>query len=241
MIEMSSRLPRDLTLIIQFVLDECLPPIVRDSRWFVWLPFKLLFGKHSDIFFRFKQIAHDLDNEQFTAIYRNTASVHLQRETDINNACMDRIIHDVIGKSVLDIGCGRGLLAGLLAERGHVVTGADIKIPDEVRTRFKTVDFREENLERLNFEDQAFDTVVCAHTLEHVRDFDASVRELRRVTARRLIVVVPKQRNYRYTFDLHLRFFPYAHDLVVAMGRKGGQQTCEVVGGDLYFVEDFHS
>lgn len=238
---MSFRLPRELTLIIQFVLDECLPPIIRDSRWFVWLPFKLVFGKHSDMFFTFKQIAYDIDHEEFTSIYRDTAFVHLQRETDINKACMDRIIRDVVGETVLDIGCGKGLLAGLLAERGHAVTGADIKIPNEVRARFKSVDFREENLEKLDFQDQAFDTVVCAHTLEHVRDFDASVRELRRVTARRLIVVVPKQRNYRYTFDLHLRFFPYPHDLVVAMGKKGGRQSCDVVGGDLYFVEDFQS
>jgi hypothetical protein len=42
----------------------------------------------------------------------------------------------------------------------------------------------------------------------HVQDAHAALEELRCVAKRRLIVVLPKQRPYRYTFDLHLRFFP---------------------------------
>jgi ubiquinone/menaquinone biosynthesis C-methylase UbiE len=235
---MPRHLPRDLTLIAHFLLDECVPPAIRDSRWFMWLPFKLMFGKQADTFFRFKSVAHELDAEQFAKIYEETAAAHIQRETDINDACVDAIMKDVVGSSVLDIGCGRGWLSGLLAKRGSKVTGADIRIQEEVRARYPDVQFREQNLEHLDFADAAFDTVICAHTLEHVQRFDTSVRELRRVAARRLIVIVPKQRNYRYTFDLHLHFFPHPHDLVRAMGKAGIRRECRILGGDLYFVED---
>lgn len=61
--------------------------------------------------------------------------------------------------------------------------------------------------------DAGFDTVVCTHTLEHIPQLHESVQELRRVGARRLIIIVPCQRYYRYTIDYHLHFFPSAAPL----------------------------
>jgi hypothetical protein len=58
------------------------------------------------------------------------------------------------------------------------------------------------------------------------------------VTKKRLIVVVPKQRPYKYTFDLHLHFFPYEHSLRTIMGPNHGAVFCKDVGGDLFYVED---
>jgi len=78
--------------------------------------------------------------------------------------------------------------------------------------------------------------VTCCHVLEHVQDAEAAVRELRRVARRRLVVVVPRQREYRYTFDLHLRFFPYPSSLQQLMRRRGAR--CEVVDNDLLYVEE---
>ena len=60
----------------------------------------------------------------------------------------------------------------------------------------------------LPFEDHSFDVVLCTHALEHIRDPQKALGELMRVTGRRLIVVVPHQREYRYTVDLHVNFFP---------------------------------
>ncbi|MCI9480623.1 MAG: hypothetical protein HFI21_16805 [Lachnospiraceae bacterium] len=36
-------------------------------------------------------------------------------------------------------------------------------------------------------------------------------KELRRVCIRKLIVVIPRQREYQYTFDLHINFYPYQY------------------------------
>jgi SAM-dependent methyltransferase len=230
---------RSLALVIHFVLDECVPPILRDSAWFTWLPFRLLFGRHADTFRSFKERAHTLSPEEFRRVYAETAGVHLRRPTDLNRACLERILARAVGDSVLEVGCGRGHLAGLLAG-AHEVTACDLAIDPSLRTRHPRVTFREENVERLSFADRSFDTVICTHTLEHVQDLDRAVRELRRVARRRLIVVVPRQRPYRHTFDLHLHFFPLGHLLVGRFPAEPGVARRELtsLGGDWFYEED---
>ena len=229
---------RNAALCIHFLLDECLPPILRDRRWFMWLPFSLLFGRRAETFMGFKERAHLLTDEEFRGIYEETAAVHLQRPTDLNAACIAEILRTVAG-TVLEVGCGRGHLAGLLAA-SHDVTACDMAIDPELPTRLPGVAFHRETLTGLSFADRSFDTVVCTHTLEHVLDVHRAVAELRRVARRRLIVVVPRQRPYRFTFDLHLRFFPL-RCMVFDCFRPGPgivAQRLENLGGDWYYQED---
>jgi ubiquinone/menaquinone biosynthesis C-methylase UbiE len=232
------KLSRNFTLALQFILDECLPPVLRDSRWLMWLPFRLVCKDQTRLVLDFKEDSLSMNAEEFRRAYELTAPVNVDRDTDLNSGCLERIYSDVVGKSVLEVGCGRGFLCEALNDRGFDVTGIDMRVPDDVRSRVPEVSFMEANIEYQPFENGSFDTVVCTHTLEHVQHFSAAVAELRRVAARRLIVVVPKQRNYRYTFDLHLHFFSYPHDLVRAMGPHGRVRCCDVVGGDLFYVED---
>ena len=56
----------------------------------------------------------------------------------------------------------------------------------------------------------------------------AALAELRRVAAKRLIVVLPKERPYRYTFNLHLHFFPYRYQVTQLFDRKGPGPACDV-------------
>jgi SAM-dependent methyltransferase len=230
---------RSLALAIHFVLDECVPPILRDRAWFTWLPFRLLFGRHADTFRSFKDRAHALSPEEFRRVYEETAGVHLHRPTDLNRACLARVLERAAGRSVLEVGCGRGHLAGLLA-RAHEVTACDLAIDASLPERHPRITFREENVERLSFADRSFDTVICTHTLEHVQDLDRAVRELRRVARRRLIVVVPRQRPYRHTFDLHLHFFPLGHLLVARFPAEpaAGRRELTSLGGDWFYEED---
>jgi ubiquinone/menaquinone biosynthesis C-methylase UbiE len=229
---------RTTALFVHFVLDECLPPIIRDSRWFMWLPFRLLFGRQMSTFMTFKDRAHLLSEEEFQRVYEQTASVHLDRPTDLNAACTAAILDEAVG-DVLDVGCGRGHLAGLLAA-AHRVTACDMVIRPELPTRYPEVVFRAENLESLSFADHSFDTVVCTHTLEHVLDLPRAVTELRRVARRRLIVVVPCQRPYRFTFDLHIRFFPLRCTVFDSFpaGPEVTDRTLRKLGGDWYYRED---
>ena len=51
---MSLSLNRRLTLIVQFVLDELVPPILRDSRALMYLPMRLVLGRHVSTYLDFK-------------------------------------------------------------------------------------------------------------------------------------------------------------------------------------------
>ena len=229
---------RNAALAIHFLLDDCLPPILRDSRWFMWLPFRLLFGRQAETFMALKDRAHLLTEDEFRRVYEETAAVHLQRPTDLNATCIAEILQSASG-NVLEVGCGRGHLAGLLAAN-HDVTACDMAIGPQLPAQVPQVAFRQETLAGLSFDDRSFDTVICTHTLEHVLDLSQAVAELRRVARRRLIVVVPRQRPYRFTFDLHLRFFPL-QCMVFDCFRPGpgiASQRLENLGGDWYYQED---
>ncbi len=95
----------------------------------------------------------------------------------------------------------------------------------------------EANIERLPFADDSFDTVVSTHTLEHVQHLGAALGELRRVAAKRLVVVVPRQRPYRVTFNPHIHFFPYKFS-VLALDRHRPSPPVRARGGDWLYVEE---
>ena len=231
------KLSRDLTLLVHVLFDELLPPALRDSRWFMWLPFKVLFRDRARLFAEFKDKAPFMSEAEFTAAYRDASPFFIRRATDLNRASVELISARAVGGTVLDIACGRGYLARLLAERFRV-TAADIMIDEELARANPGIHFDTANVESLPYADGAFDTVVCAHTLEHVQHLPRAVSELRRVCARRLIVVVPRQRPYRFTFDLHLHFFPYASNLLTAIGPGGVRRECVRAGGDWVYIED---
>lgn len=229
---------RGTTRFVHFLLDECVPPVLRDRRWFMWGPFRLLFGRQAETFMTFKDRAHLLSEEEFRRVYEETAAAHLDRPTDLNEACTAAVLRSALG-TVLEVGCGRGHLAGLLAA-SHDVTACDIRIDPAMPARLPAVRFREESLSGLSFDDRSFDTVVCAHVLEHVLDLPRAVAELRRIARRRLVVVLPRQRPYRYTFDLHLRFFPLSSSVLDAFlphGRLAARRL-ENLGGDWFYEEE---
>jgi ubiquinone/menaquinone biosynthesis C-methylase UbiE len=231
------KLSRPAALRIHFVLDQLLPPVLRDSRWFMSLPFRIAYGKQAGVFMDFKEKASSMTDEEFVRTYRTVGPVQMDRDIHVTPECQKEVLRLVEGNEVLDVGCGKGVLAGEMSA-SHRVTAVDIIIEPEVRLAHPNVRFLEANAERLPFEDRSFDTVVCTHTLEHVLDFPQAIRELRRVARQRIVVVVPKQRPYRFTFDLHLHFFPYAHSLLNAFRPNGSNAVCREIGGDLLYSED---
>jgi ubiquinone/menaquinone biosynthesis C-methylase UbiE len=230
------RVSREFSLAVQYVLDQWLPPVLRDARWFMWLPMRLLFGRHAAEVMDFKKHAFTMSKSQFSGVYERMAGLDdLQGETDLNQRCTEEILRHLEGETVLEVGAGRGYLANLMSQTRQV-TASDILISDELRSRLPQVAFAEANAEQLPFGDASFDTVVCTHTLEHVQRLDVAISELRRVARRRLIVVVPKQRPYLYGFSLHINFFPYAWSL---QGQLGHRERAEIRDlGDWFYLED---
>ncbi len=92
------------------------------------------------------------------------------------------------GKRVLDVGCGPGHLARLLAQRGCRVTGVDrgwrlLRIARRWAARERvTVEFRHAPADQLPFADAAFDCTLATTVLYFVADAQAVLREMVRVT-----------------------------------------------------------
>lgn len=224
---------------ILWVLNELIPPIIRDARWFMIPLMCLAFRRHTALALGFKERAYAMSFQEFVYAYEQVSEISVTKHTDLNAACAARILDDVVG-STLEVGCGKGALAVDMS-RSLSVTACDIVIDPLLVRSNPQIQWCAADAESLPFADAAVDTVVCTHTLEHVRDLTAAIAELRRVGRRRMVVVVPKERPYRYTFNLHLHFFPYTSSLRAAMSAARSETRrarCEVVDGDLYYVEE---
>lgn len=239
----SSRVPlsRELNLRLNWILNELVPPYIRDRRWFGTLVTWLLYRRQYRHFLDFHSGVYDKSEEQIAETYRSVAGARLDRPTDLNAACTTRILQDALGPHLLDAGCGSGHLAQLLA-RTHRVTAVDVALAPDLRD-IPGIEWHQVPLHCLPFPDRAFDTVISTHTLEHMRNLPAALAELRRVTARRLLIVVPKERPHRYTPNLHLHFFPYDFSLLLAFDPKThprvARHAYENLDGDWYYREEF--
>ena len=231
---------RRIEYAIKFLLDECMPPILRDHPLLMKLALKLVFRNKAASFLSFKQRVAAMTQKELRSVYADISSVTIQHSgTDLSSKIMDLIGTHVTGSTVLEAGCGQGILADRLSKIADVMA-CDLFIDDNTPIRFPAVTFRTANIINLPFSDRSFDTVICSHTLEHIPNLNKALRELRRVTAKRLIIVLPKERPYLFTFNLHIHFFPYRHsvEMLVAQSGLNANIKIEEIDGDWFLLED---
>jgi len=114
------------------------------------------------------------------------------------------------GRRVLDVGCAEGYLAEILAARGFSVTGVDVPgTPHPDSIEFAGADL-DSGLPP--FED-AFDFILCADVLEHVRDPLLLLRQCRQRLAAggALIASLPNSGHAYFRANVLLGRFPQ-HD-----------------------------
>ena len=137
--------------------------------------------------------AHDqIRSKRFDSPYPIRRRVHREMYESV-------MAHVPEGATVLDAGCGEGVLSVLMAQRGFDVVGVDLSVPniDAAQDYLEGADlsgqvcFQTGDAENLPFDDDAFDCVVSNHVLEHLPSFEAGLRELYRVTRRHVVVAVP--------------------------------------------------
>jgi SAM-dependent methyltransferase len=113
-----------------------------------------------------------------------------ENETSLTNAYHERpatlaLAGDVDGRRILDAGCGSGALFAALRDRGAIVTGVDssIGLLEVARGRLGTdADLQLADLTRpLPFADATFDDVIASLVMHYLRDWDPTLRELRRI------------------------------------------------------------
>lgn len=209
---------REITTKIRYVLDEFVPPLIRDSRWFMWPFFVLAYGTLSVArFMDFKSRAYEMTDEEYTDFYsRLGKSVSRRRLTDLNESSIKFIESNIPAAdnlSLLDVGAGNGYLLRRLGKQypWQRLAGVDVCQDCSDRASFELYSGI---LPNLPFKDKEFDVVTCTHVIEHLLDVELSVKELLRVTKKRVFVVLPRQRYYYYTLDEHLNFYPQIAPLV---------------------------
>ena len=106
-------------------------------------------------------------------------------------------------RSVLDVGCGEGVLTHKWAQRlrdGRIV-GVDLEDP-AIQAEWTTrqapnLEYRVMKAERMPFADDEFDVATAIEVLEHVPDPAHTVAEMARVAQRWLLVSVPREPLWR--------------------------------------------
>jgi len=226
---------RETTNKIRFIIEDIFPPVLRDSIFFKWIA-QAAWGPHISALSEFRKNAPFLSEEEYESLYRDHPRVHDM--TDNSEACIQRIAEEVVGNSLLDVGCGTGFLlkrvVALAGNRFERVTGTDLIAPEEDVDNIEIVTAK---IESLPFTDNEFDTVICTHVIEHILDYRQAIAELRRVCARKLIIVVPREREYRYTFNPHFNFFPYPESFLRAMQPVPADWVCIDIGRDIFYCE----
>lgn len=230
---------RSTTNKINYFLDHWIPPRIRDCKWLMGIVFRVILGPKYKYYMEFKEKALDLSEKEINRYYEILADTFMKRETDLNDRCMQYILKSVIGPDILDAAAGKGYLIRqiqrkrrALKEKGNLYA-VDIVLPKE---KMEGIQFYQASLTSLPFADRSFDTVICTHALEHIKDCQAAINELRRVCRKRLIIVLPRQREYQYTFDLHIHFFTYQYHVRSLL--KGNNVKIWELGHDWICIED---
>ena len=116
---------------------------------------------------------------------------------------LDELWERAAPESVLDVGCGEGVLTEEWSERlgdGRIV-GIDLDDP-KLRAEWEgrrrpNLEFRAEEATSLSFADDEFDMASAIEVLEHVPEPEATLAEMARVAGRWLLVSVPREPLWR--------------------------------------------
>ena len=106
-------------------------------------------------------------------------------------------------QSVLDVGCGEGVLTEQWADRlgGGRIVGIDLDDPklraEWEKRRRPNLEYRAEDATQLSFADDEFDLASAIEVLEHVPEPEQTVSEMARVAKRWLLVSVPREPLWR--------------------------------------------
>jgi len=116
-----------------------------------------------------------------------------------------RVRKYLFGNSVLDVGCCEADFLNLIKSDYQI---AGIEVNDQ------RVDYCNQVLggnavklgnldDKLDFEDGSFDTVMCLEVLEHLVNPEKALKELVRISRKRVIITVPFNEKIRYVLCLH--------------------------------------
>ncbi len=100
-------------------------------------------------------------------------------------------------QTVLDVGCGEGILSSMVAKQGAKTIGSEISAPNlqgaqEVSDNWGVqVTYLQADAENIPFPSNSFDVVLSSHVLEHLPNIEKGLQELYRVTKSKALIAMP--------------------------------------------------
>src|SRR4051794_20857105 len=116
---------------------------------------------------------------------------------------LDELFTQAAPESLLDVGCGEGVLTHQWAQRlgDKRIVGIDLEDPaiqaEGEGRRAPNLEYREMKAENLPFADGEFEVATAIEVLEHVPDPAHTVPEMARVASGHLLVSVPREPLWR--------------------------------------------
>ena len=116
---------------------------------------------------------------------------------------LDELLDHAAPRSLLDVGCGEGVLVQRWARRlpESRLTGIDLEEPSIQagwsEHRAPNLDYRVMEAESLPFADGEFELASAIEVLEHLPDPEHTLGEMARCASRRLLVSVPREPLWR--------------------------------------------
>jgi 2-polyprenyl-3-methyl-5-hydroxy-6-metoxy-1,4-benzoquinol methylase len=127
----------------------------------------------------------------------------VQRLMRLFHSDLDALFYQARPESILDVGCGEGVLVCQWADKvGDArVVGIDLDDPrlhaEWEKRRRPNLEYRVQRAEELPFENDEFDFASAVEVLEHVPEPDRTLAEMARVARRHLLVSVPREPLWR--------------------------------------------
>ena len=122
-----------------------------------------------------------------SSFYENLAQVQSDHDYYLNpiglsrcNAII-RLIEAQDGDTIVDLGCGDGLIAVKLRGNNRRMTGCDLSLTRVRRAITKGIEAVCADLLHLPYPEAMFDKAVCTEVIEHVPNPTAALKEINRV------------------------------------------------------------
>lgn len=205
--------------------EKWVSPVPQPSLWEAGLTYYNLTRKNID-FTEFKEKAWGMSDEEFYAAYDAAFKKIGFFDYTLTNL---EYFESWIRGDLLEVGCSSGLLLKTIRGRCKRCVGIDISsyaleeakkmLPPDVEL------YRGDAEKSLPFPSRCFDTVICGHTLEHLRQPLNAVKEMKRVCRNRIIILIPLQgkgQMWKKT-NMHLQFWPTVEDFEEFFGEKAAE------------------